>query len=471
MGLSRITSGSKRLGRWALAVGFLSLCSASALAYSGHHHGGGGGGFMPGGGGVGFGNPSWQYTPNFGSLYANQPFTISQTVGFQPVTTIQNGPPVYNTGSVLALPGTGFGYGRFNGFGGLGNCGQWGGIGVIPGLAVVAPGWAGYPFYGYNNFGYNRFGFGYPYLGTSNFYYGMGFWPGVWGYSNYSWNPLLSPFPLWGYNPFYGGFGNGLALNTGLVAGINEIVQRGNARFGAARPVRELQARKAQGQGIVIPPDPNANGLNAIAPRPMVAGGNGPMDPLKPEPMQPALDAQMQLARANLAGGRILEPTIRPRVKQPPRPRLAPGEGPKPKALFPDAASLAQKQQWVLDRLQTGDRLARNGLLDEARQRYKALAETVQDQPAPWLRLAQVEVLAGRADAALAAWLEAVKREAAAQPGYSKQVKWSEIADASALGQAIARLSEWSASPGLSDLAALRATLSDSAATTIARKP
>lgn len=466
MGLSRMTSGAKQLAQWALAVVLLCTLPTAAHAFGGHHHGGGG--FIPGGG---LGNPSWQYTPNFGSLYANQPFTISQTVGFQPVTTIQNGPPVYNTGSVLALPGAGFGYSRNYGFGGLGNCGPRGGFGVIPGLAVVAPGWAGYPFYGYNNIGYNGFGFGFPYWGYNNFAYGTGFWPGVWGYSNYSFNPLLSPFPLWGYNPFFGGFGNGLALNTGLFAGMNEIVQRGNARFGAARPVRDLQARKAQGKGIVIPPDPNANGLNAIAPRPLVAGGRGPMDPLRTEPMQPPLDQQMQLARANLAGGRIMEPTIRPRVKQPPRPRLAPGDGPRPKALFPDAASMAQKQQWVLDRLQTGDRLARNGMLDEARERYKTLAETVHDQPAPWLRLAQVEVLAGNADAALAAWQEAARREAAAQPGYSKQVKWSEIADSNALGQAMTRLTDWADKPELGDLAALRATLSDSVVTTIARKP
>ena len=462
MGLSRNISGSKQLGQTALAVGLIAICSAAAHAFGGHHHGGGGGG-------GGFGSSGWQYTPNFGSLYANQPFTISQTVGFQPVTTIQSGPPVYNTGSVLAMPGGGgYGYGCFNRYGGYGRTG---GFGVIPGLAVVAPGWAGYPFYGFNSFGYNGFGFGYPYMGYSNFYYSTGFWPGGWGYSNYSYNPLLSPFPLWGYNPFFGGFGNGLALNTGLIAGMNDIVMRGNARFGAARPVRELQARKAQGKGIVIPPDPNANGMNAIAPRPMVAIARGPMDPLKPEPLQPPLDAQMQLAQANLAGGRMMEPTIRPRVKQPPRPRQAPGEGPKLKALFLDAASLAQKQQSVLDQLQSGDRLARNGLWDEARQRYQALADSVQDQPAPWLRLAQLAVLTGDSQTALAAWQEATKREAAAQPGYSKQVKWSEIADNTTLGLAMSRLTEWSAQPEFKEMSALRATLSDTTVTTIARKP
>ena len=179
----------------------------------------------------------------------------------------------------------------------------------------------------------------------------------------------------------------------------------------------------------------------------------------------------MQLAQANLAGGRMMEPTIRPRVKQPPRPRQAPGEGPKLKALFLDAASLAQKQQSVLDQLQSGDRLARNGLWDEARQRYQALADSVQDQPAPWLRLAQLAVLTGDSQTALAAWQEATKREAAAQPGYSKQVKWSEIADNTTLGLAMSRLTEWSAQPEFKEMSALRATLSDTTVTTIARKP
>lgn len=481
MGLSRLITKSKMAILMALSLlaGFAG--SGQVRALNGPHHGGGHLGGMGHGGPVGgfaggghFGGYPGTMAPTWGNVFSS---AINSPNNWGSVfSSAINGPN--NWGRILSnglgnptpyyggYPGygygPGFGGGWYNGGSVLAMPGYGRGFGYIPGLAVVSPGWAGYPYWG--NYGY---GYGYPYWGYSNFFVNTGFWPNNgfgWGWNDAAWT----------------GFNNGMAMNWGLLASINEILQRGNARFGPARPVKQVAARNRKGKGqdepnaIVVPPAANGNGLNAIAPAPVMNVQRKPMDPLKPEEqtlaaIPPPADAQMQMAMAMRPDGRMMEPTIRPRAKQPPRPRPAPGEGPKPKALFPDAATIAQREQWVMERLQGGDRLARNGLYAEAREKYQALVATMADQPAPWLRLAQLEVLAGNAEAAQKAWHEAVKREAAAEPGYSKRVTWSGIADLNGMHQASVQISEWTARPEYETLKALKATLPEPSAAIVAR--
>ena len=256
---------------------------------------------------------------------------------------------------------------------------------------------------------------------------------------------------------------------TDFFGAMNEVVERGNARFGPARPVRQQKAQNRNGMQAL--PMQNQGGLNAIAPRPIVAVNIGPNDPLRPPTPQPDLDAQFQLARADQMASRITEPTIRPRTVRPPLPRVVAGEGRKPKVLFPDNATPAQKHDWIMERLQTGDRLARNGLLDESRERYETLSKMMADQAGPWLRIAQIEVLAGRPEQALLAWQEAVRRESGTVAGYSKLLKWTDIADNHAISQARKSLDNWLEQENLKDLAALRATIRGPEVQEVAIKP
>jgi hypothetical protein len=454
MGQSRLNTFLKVVS--ATVVG-ISICQP-VQAQSGHGHGG-----------HHQSTSSWQFTPNTSSLYANQPFTISGTVGFQnnPTTSLyanqpftisgtvgfQNNPTTvglhsnFNSRSCLATPRRSF----------YGNNGS--GFGVIPGLAIVAPGWAGYPFGGY---GYSGYGVGYSGWGNNN-YYSRGY------YLNNGFNPWINPFPIWGFNGNQNWNGNGFVLNNGFFGAMNEVVERGNARFGPARPVRQQKAQNRNGMQVL--PMQNQGGLNAIAPRPIAAINIGPNDPLRPPTPQPDLDAQFQLARADQMASRIIEPTIPPRTVRPPMPRSVAGEGRKPKALFPVNATLAQKHDWIVERLQTGDRLARNGVLDEARERYETLAKTMTNQAGPWLRIAQIEVLAGRPDQALLAWQEAARREAGTVAGYSKLLKWTDIADQHAISQARKSLDNWLEQESLKDLVGLRATIRGSEVQEVAITP
>ena len=210
MGQSRLNTFLKVVS--ATVVG-ISICQ-SAQAQSGHGHGG-----------HHQSTPSWQFTPNTTSLYANQPFTISGTVGFQNNPTTVGLQSNFNSRSCLATPRRSF-YGD-NGSG----------FGVIPGLAIVAPGWAGYPYGGY---GYSGYGVGYSGWGTSN-YYNRGY------YLNNGFNPWINPFPIWGFNGNQNWNGNGFVLNNGFFGAMNEVVERGNARFGPARPVRQQKAQNRNG--------------------------------------------------------------------------------------------------------------------------------------------------------------------------------------------------------------------------------
>lgn len=484
MGLSRLIHCPKMAILMALTV-FVGFAGPLRVqAFNGPHHGGG---HMGGGGHVGpmggfaggghFGGSPGYMAPTWGSVFSsgiNGPNNWG-SVFSSGINGPNNWGRVLSSGLGNPTPyyggypgyGNGYGYGYRPGFGGWYNNGSvlampGYGYGVIPGLAVVSPGWAGYPYWG--NFGY---GFGYPYWGYSNYFVNTGFWPNNgfgWGWNNGGWN----------------GFNNGMAVNWGLLASINEILQRGNARFGPARPVKQVAARNRKGKAlekndpnaIAMPAAADGNGLNSVAPAPLMNAQRKPMDPLKPEEptvvaIPPPADNQIRMAMAIRPDGRIIEPTIRPKAKQAPLPRSAPGEGPKPKALFPDAATIAQREQWVMDRLQGGDRLARNGLYAEAREKYRALAATMADQPAPWLRLAQLETLAGNAEAARSAWNEAVRRETATEPGYSKRFTWSRIADVNAVHLASARLAEWTAKPEFELLKGLKATLPEPVAASL----
>ena len=439
MGQSRLNSFLKVVS--ATVVG-ITICQ-SAQAQSGHGHGG-----------HHQSQSSWQFTPNTSSLYANQPFTISGTVGFQNNPTTAGLQPSFHTNSCMAAPSR-------SGYGSYGS-----GFGVIPGLAIVAPGWAGYP---YGLYGYSGYGAGYSGWGTNN-YYNRGYYlnNGGFGFNN-GFNPWMNPFPIWGFHGNQNWNGNGFVLNNGFFGAMNEVVERGNARFGPARPERQQKAQNRNGMQAL--PMQNQGGLNAIAPRPIVAVNIGPNDPLRPPTPQPDLDAQFQLARADQMASRITEPTIRPRTVRPPLPRVVAGEGRKPKVLFPDNATPAQKHDWIMERLQTGDRLARNGLLDESRERYETLSKMMADQAGPWLRIAQIEVLAGRPEQALLAWQEAVRRESGTVAGYSKLLKWTDIADNHAISQARKSLDNWLEQENLKDLAALRATIRGPEVQEVAIKP
>ena len=93
------------------------------------------------------------------------------------------------------------------------------------------------------------------------------------------------------------------------------------------------------------------------------------------------------------------------------------------------------------------------------------------DQAGPWLRIAQIEVLAGRPEQALLAWQEAVRRESGTVAGYSKLLKWTDIADNHAISQARKSLDNWLAQETLKDLAALRATIRGPEVQEVAIKP
>lgn len=386
-------------------------------------------------------NSGWQFTPTNGSIYANQPFTISGTVGFQnnptsfglqsgsnPITSL----PMYNP--------------RFSSTAGSG-------FGVIPGLAVVAPGWSGYPYYPYGNYGYgygyNRYGYGYPIWGNGYNMTGLPF--GIWGLnSNQNWNNWNGPGFVW---------------NNGVNRAMNEIVQRGNARVGPIRPVKKAAARK--GKPIVVPPAAeNPGGLNAIAPRPNIGMRNGPMDPLSVVISEPKTDSEVGLASA------VMNET-QPLAMKAGLPDAEPQEVRNPKGLqsLPENATKAQKQEWLSGRLQTADRLARNGLIDEARVRYENLAKTLEDQAAPWLRIAQIEVLSGHPDQALAAWQQAMDRESGLMASLMDKFQWTDIADNFAIAEAQKSLKDWSSQNGLKGLGTLETTIGLTKQREVAVKP
>jgi hypothetical protein len=87
------------------------------------------------------------------------------------------------------------------------------------------------------------------------------------------------------------------------------------------------------------------------------------------------------------------------------------------------------------------------------------------------LRIAQIEVLAGRPDQALLAWQEAARLEASTVAGYSKLLKWTDIADQHAISQARKSLDNWLEQESLKDLVGLRATIRGSEVQEVAITP
>lgn len=284
------------------------------------------------------------------------------------------------------------------------------GPGSLGGLGLVAPGWWGLgpgPGVGYWGSGYGL----YPSA------WWVGGWNGGWAPNN-GWGPGWGGFgwntPLWGVGPMPF-WDNGFVWDWGFLGGVNDVVQQGNARFGGIRPVNRQRAQ--------------AGALPAPG---MIGGGNGGR----------GLNAVNPVA--------VQAPRVANAVRQ--KRTSPPSERQRPEAENRPEPSLE-------DRLQTADRLARNGLLGEALERYRKTADSVPDQPGPWFRLAQAYSLADKPAEAVAALKEAERRETESNRDYSKRLKWDEIGDSVALDRIRNRFEEWSKDAEMSDLNRLKATL------------
>lgn len=301
----------------------------------------------------------------------------------------------------------------YGGTGGTGFQGNYGCVnGNVGGLGLVAPGWWG--------LGWGpRGGFWGP---------GFGFFPSAWWVGG--WNTgFVSPAP-WGWGPGWGWnqpffppmWNNGFVWDRGFLGAMDNIVMMGNGRFGPARPVR--QQRAAGGNGIRVPANMNGGGLNAVAPN---------------APFMPA-------ARPNVPDFVNL---TKPRRDAAPVPQ----EAAKP------------------DRLQTADRLARNGLFDEALNRYQSIADKHPEDPAPLIRIAQIHALADRPDLALKAFAESEKRSAESFSAILKSLKWTDIADSVASAKLKGNFEIWSKNPDYLGIEKLKSTFSSSEGPTIAQLP
>lgn len=448
---------------WALI--YFAACTAglSPCRAEGQHHPSGGmqgqfsQGFTPSGGfsqNVGLPAPGpIIHDPNFGSPFRNEPFTMGEILRRQgqlpPISTS----PSYNSASCLSLPSP---VGQpFVGPGPV-NRGGWLNYNLGT-LGIVSPGWAGFPYYSpYGNYGYSTFG------------YQPSIYPS-WGYQGF-----YSPFAYSGYGlpygwvPFWVQPVNRMVLNYGLIFSVAEIVNRGNSRFGPTRPLRELRNRNQnQNNGGIIMPGAGpaaakpAPGLNAVAPvamrQPVMPPR--PLDPLNadlnqpPRPVGEKLEVAPDEAKADMAmrvAGLRVAPS-RDRVVGIRRSGEAEKSGKN---------GVNNLDTGIYRLLQGPDRLARNGLVDEARNRYQALAERLQNAPEPWFRLAQLEVIAGRDQAATEAWNKACALAGESSAGYTKQLKWSDIADPATRAEALERLDLWSGAGSGEALAGLRATIS-----------
>lgn len=288
--------------------------------------------------------------------------------------------------------------------------GGWCGNGSLGGLGLVAPGWWGLgwgPGGGFWGPGYGMYpsawwvgGWNTGFIG--NGFIGNGFMGPGWG-----WDPMwnMGPWPMWN---------QGFVWDWGFLGAMDNVVLMGNSRFGPARPVR--QQRAAARNGIQVPGNPNgaAGGLNAVPP--MGAGMAG-MNPRMPLVLRPA--------------NRGAATPSAPVATKPAPP----------------------------DRLQTADRLARNGLFDEALNRYREIAKNHPNDPAPWIRIAQVEALAGRPAEAIAAFSQG---ETSADGKFTEVVKskaWSDIADSVAADRLRSEFEEWSHKPEFAGIERLKATL------------
>lgn len=284
------------------------------------------------------------------------------------------------------------------------------------GLGMVAPGWWGLgagPGVGYWGSGYGLYPSAWWVGGWNTGFVGANTWPMGWGFGpGWGWNPGFFP-PAWN-----GGF----VWDWGFLGAMENVVLNGNARFGLARPVR--QQRAAGGNGIGVPPNPNGGGLNAVAP-------NAPFA-VVPDAKAPNF--------VEIANRRQVPDPVKPAAAAP-------------------------------DRLQTADRLARNGLYDEALKRYQAVADKHTDDPAPWLRIAQVHALADRPADALKAFAEGESRSNGQMTTLLKSTKWADIADSTTIAKLKDNFDRWSKTPELAGIEKLRATLTSGDTPAVAQIP
>lgn len=287
----------------------------------------------------------------------------------------------------------------------------WCGNGSLGGLGIVAPGWWGLgwgPGGGFWGPGYGMYPLAWWVGGWNTGFIGPGFigndfWGPGWG-----WNPMWNggPWPMWN---------QGFVWDWGFLGAMDNVVFQGNARFGPARPVR--QQRAAARNGIQVPGNANgaAAGLNAIPPMGTAVAGARPRIPL---------------VLRNGDRGAALPPA-----------------GPVATSPTPP------------DRLQTADRLARNGLMDEALNRYREIAKNHPKDPVVWIRIAQVEALEGRPTEAIAAFSMG---ELSADGKFTEVVKskaWSDIADPVAMNRLRNDFEAWSSKPEFAGIEKLKATL------------
>lgn len=410
--------------------------------------------------GIGFSATGSGSFSSFGSPFAGQAFTMGDILRSQgqlpPIST----QPTYNTGSCLSLTGNSP-RGPQNPFPAY----RSGWISYNLGtLGIVSPGWAWYPYL--SPYSYSGYGF-------STGIYSSGFYP-YYGYPGYS--PYANTFFIdsglpFGWMPYWRPIVNPFVLNFGFLGAVAEITNRGNARFGPARPIRNRRPQNRQqnqkedaagdARGILIPGVGMANGLGPAAGNQGVAGkgnvGVGPKDPLK----QVALIQNQKNANGGLND---LEKNQAKFGQQPVRRLVAAAPLPKSARRSRDAENAnpmtgPDLHNWVRQRLQSGDRLAINGLFSEADIQYRSVQERVPDQPAPWFRLAQIAVLTNDPDTALLAWNESEKRASSGGPGYTKQLAWSDVADRASLTDARRNLEKWISQEKYQDLIGLKATL------------
>jgi hypothetical protein len=134
-------------------------------------------------------------------------------------------------------------------------------------------------------------------------------------------------------------------------------------------------------------------------------------------------------------------------------------------------AAPAKPQEPKTDRLQTADRLARNGLYDEALKRYESIAEKYTEDPAPLIRIAQIHALADRPSEASKAFVEGERRSTERFSHILKNTKWADIADSVASARLKANFENWSKNPAYPDIDKLKATFSSSESPAIAQLP
>jgi hypothetical protein len=385
------------------------------------------------------------HDPDFGSPFHSTPFTMGDVLRshgqLPPINTLQS----HNSASCLAIPGN-------QGQSFIGSAPRYrnGWLTYNLGtLGIVSPGWAGYPYYSPFYYGPTVWGYPAPYQS--------------WGFGGY-YNPYLyynSGLP-YGWAPFWIQPVNRLVPNHGLIFSMAEIVNRGNARFGPARPVRQL--RKANGNpnngGIMLPGAEPANNVQNLGMKAFAPIHQGPLAQAPADPLKSDLATQIGVSLPTPAAEQAAESSVnlKPRSQRANTAQKRDG-----KVAFSGATSDQSETLKLRNQLQTADRLARNGLFDEARSRYQEIAKREPSAPEPWLRIAQIEVLAGNRLPALSAWQQFQMRSGRSETGYTKKLRWNDIADDNSRAEAAENLKIWAEQNTDEAIVAIKATMSTAA--------